>query len=62
MKIGQKVTVKVTSIDPQGRINLTMKKLNKLDNDENEQENDEIEAKGKSIKDNFEETNIDEEV
>ena len=39
-----------------------MKKLNKLDNDENEQENDEIEAKEKSIKDNLEETNIDEEV
>ena len=37
LKIGQKVTVKVTSIDPQGRINLTMKKLNKADVDENEE-------------------------
>ena len=35
LKIGQKVTVKVTSIDPQGRINLTMKKLNKADVEEN---------------------------
>ena len=38
LKIGQKVTVKVTSIDPQGRINLTMKKLNKADNEENNEE------------------------
>ena len=44
LKIGQKVTVKVTSIDPQGRINLTMKKLNKADNEENSEdiENTEI--------------------
>ena len=35
LKVGQKVTVKVTSIDPQGRINLTMKKLNKAENGEN---------------------------
>jgi len=35
LKIGQKVTVKVTSIDPQGRINLTMKKVNKADAEEN---------------------------
>ena len=44
LKIGQKVTVKVTSIDPQGRINLTMKKLNKADNtipsDNNEENNE----------------------
>ena len=38
LKIGQKVTVKVTSIDPQGRINLTMKKLNKADIDEENNE------------------------
>ena len=39
LKIGQKVTVKVTSIDPQGRINLTMKKLNKADLEDENAEN-----------------------
>ena len=39
LKIGQKVTVKVTAIDPQGRINLTMKKLNKVDSEEEQEEN-----------------------
>ena len=39
LKIGQKVTVKVTSIDPQGRINLTMKKVNKADVEEENAEN-----------------------
>ena len=39
LKIGQKVTVKVTSIDPQGRINLTMKKVNKADVEEENDEN-----------------------
>ena len=37
LKVGQKVTVKVTSIDPQGRINLTMRKLNKADVEEQEE-------------------------
>ena len=40
LKIGQKVTVKVTSIDQQGRINLTMRKLNKADVEENSESNE----------------------
>ncbi len=44
LKIGQKVTVKVTSIDPQGRINLTMKKLNKADVEENTENAENTEA------------------
>ena len=43
LKIGQKVTVKVTSIDPQGRINLTMRKLNKADVEDNTESNENTE-------------------
>ena len=59
LKIGQKVTVKVTSIDPQGRINLTMKKLNKADNEENVEENNEeaISNENTMPSDNNEENN-----
>ena len=57
LKIGQKVTVKVTSIDPQGRINLTMKKLNKTENDEETEGEGENEAETTYCQ---EETNIDE--
>ena len=38
VKIGEKVTVRVTSIDPQGRINLTMKNLTEKKNNDNEEE------------------------
>ena len=47
LKIGQKVTVKVTSIDPQGRINLTMKKLNKVENEESN--NSDVEENNETI-------------
>ena len=43
LKIGQKVTVKVTSIDPQGRINLTMRKVNKAENDTEKTEETDVE-------------------
>ena len=43
LKIGQKVTVKVTSIDQQGRINLTMRKLNKADVEDNTESNENTE-------------------
>ena len=50
LKLGQKVTVKVTSIDQQGRINMTMKKLNKLEGEEeSEQTEAEIEAQDNKI-------------
>ena len=38
VKIGEKVTVRVTSIDPQGRINLTMKDLTGKKNNDKEEE------------------------
>ena len=49
LKIGQKVTVKVTSIDPQGRINLTMKKLNKADVEENTESNENTEDTSNTV-------------
>ena len=52
LKIGQKVTVKVTSIDPQGRINLTMKKLNKVENEESD--NSDVEENNETVTENEE--------
>ena len=52
LKIGQKVTVKVTSIDPQGRINLTMKKLNKAENEDSD--NSDSEENNETITENEE--------
>ena len=49
LKIGQKVTVKVTSIDPQGRINLTMRKLNKADVEENTESNENTEDTSNTV-------------
>ena len=47
LKIGQKVTVKVTSIDPQGRINLTMKKVSKADVEENSDNTENVDESNK---------------